>query len=254
MMKEIVTFVSGAVAVATEPGVAIAAIAGWFGHRWWARWREKRRISGREENGDKQVEATTEIDTRAEQIPEPEQSASENRTNEKEELGPEELSPRRVEEEIVIPVLRGLEAIVKDVKKQGMGCTAWVTWRGATSDGTDWRDSFNSLSDFKAKRYGPSAVVTVDLELHIKRNRYPAKSAPVAWRGDFGSKSYKMIGTWRRGPSNILRAMLLDDPDPIPAQNVTSLLQLIEEDVNYVIASWETREPDGEENSRGEEC
>ena len=237
MMKEIATFVSGAVAVATEPGVALAAIAGWFGHRWWARWREKRRFGGGEESDGRDVDTASEIDV-----------------NGRERLGAEELSPLRVGTEIVVPVLRGLEALVEDFKKQGLDCTVWVSWRGALPSGREWSDSFNPFTDFAAKRHPPSTVVTVDIELQVKRNRYPPKHAPLAWRGEFGGDTYRMVGTWRRGPRNILRAMLLDEPEPISAQNVTSLLELMEGDVNYAIASWETRETDGEESSRADEC
>ena len=237
MMKEIPGIVSAAVAAVTEPGVAIVtAIAGGVGYWLWGRWKKKPSLQGNGGDGDAREHRVTEVET-----------------NRRGGLGPEDLSPHRVGTEIVVPVLGGLEEIVEHVKRQGMDCTESVSWRGAVPRGNEWRDSFSRFADFAAKRHGPSTVVTVDIELPVKRNRYPAKHAPLAWRGEFGADNYRMVGAWRRGPRNAVR-LSLDDPEPIPAQDVTSLLQLMEEDVNYVIASWKKPETDEESSSHAEEC
>ena len=227
MMKEIAALVSAAVAAASDPGVAIGAIGGWFGYWLWARWREKGGSSTDERNVDKPGQTVTEFETKGRRAP-----------------GPEEVLPHRVATEIVVPVLRGLEPIVNEFSKKGIGCTEMGSWRGAKSDGSEWRDSLSPYAHFAPKRHGPSTVVEVNIELLIKRNRYPAKSAPLAWRGDFGSRNYKIVGTWRRGPRNIVR-LTVDEVDPIPAQNITSLLQLMEDDLHHAIESWEG--PENEE-------
>ena len=246
-MKEVLQLVSGVVAVAASPEVALAAVVGWFGRVFWERRLSRRRKLGkskfiREETSNdetqKEVGDTQEKRGHREAVPVPSgivesgfsvrPLAGEEVETVEETISPDEVSPGRLVEEIVAPVLRELSNLAKGIREKNMTCGESILWNGARRDGTTWFHDEYAFDGFPKELPQPSVFVEVTISVHIKSTQIPPDSEILEWKGYFRSEKSRIYGVWNKFPTASPKE------DSIPAYNLDSLMSYIQADIDAV--------------------
>ena len=257
-MKDAMQIVSSIIAFLTNPEIAIAVLFGWFGNVLWSRHRRYRKnphksifglmrktdntrstdtssISAEENN--QSGRQLAEADRANRQLSDRSQHSFNDTSGQEFETGKtndmlplNEISPSRVAEEVIAPILREVLILVGYLKERGLICTEGIRWSGAKSDGTTWFYSLYQLEQFPEEVPDASKLVEVWISLSVQSITDPPRTELLEWYGHFLGKEGRIAGSWRRTPWN---RDIRDDSEEssIPAYNLASLIETIRADV-----------------------
>ena len=246
-MKELLQLVSAAVAAATSPEVALAAVVGWFGHVFWTRHLSRRRkpnkpvlnsegISNHKMEEDIDVvheknyieERVSPPSSVVESGPPLKPLTGDETDSVHETISADEVSPARLVDEIITPILRELSILANEIREKNLTCAETIRWNGARRDGTTWYQDQFTFDGFPEQIPQPSVFVEVSISVHIKSVEIPPKLEILDWRGYFRSENSKIYGVWEKFPA------IGPNDDSIPAYNLDSLISDIRADVDAV--------------------